>query len=372
MDTFTARTPIDLLALVPIVIGFHPENSVVFLTFGAALDGDRRPGSERGSFHARVDLPVVDHEQQVVADMLLEVSKQHRVGMAAVVVYSSDAEIAGSFADLLVPSLLASGVDVLDVLRAEKGQYFRIADPEDLGTRYDLRSHPLTASGVLEGRVVHPSRAALRETLVGADDTDAAAVAAAADAFASDLIAGSTEGPLVIRFAAEGRWLQETLARRVATRGLLSVDEAGRMLVLLSFDSLREIAWSDLLRCNASAYVELLSLLVRRAPDEFASGVSGLLGLAAWLAGDGALAWCAVDRCHRSDPSDTLAEHVAALLESATPPTVWRPLSAESLPVFRAAVDRGATAGDLERADHRVVNGSGSPRRGSGRSSRRG
>ena len=44
---YVARSPEDLIALVPFVLGFHPSESVVLLTFGA-------PG---GSFHARVDLP---------------------------------------------------------------------------------------------------------------------------------------------------------------------------------------------------------------------------------------------------------------------------------------------------------------------------
>ena len=50
--SLVARTPEDVLAVVPIVLGFVPEESVVMLTFGA----------ER-TFHARVDLP--DHESEI-------------------------------------------------------------------------------------------------------------------------------------------------------------------------------------------------------------------------------------------------------------------------------------------------------------------
>ena len=42
----TTRTPEDVLAAVPVVLGFEPLDSVVMLTFG---------GGE--TFHARVDLP---------------------------------------------------------------------------------------------------------------------------------------------------------------------------------------------------------------------------------------------------------------------------------------------------------------------------
>ena len=44
--TMTARTPEDVLAVVPVVLGFEPHDSLVMLTFGADPP-----------FHARVDLP---------------------------------------------------------------------------------------------------------------------------------------------------------------------------------------------------------------------------------------------------------------------------------------------------------------------------
>ena len=43
---FVARSPEDVLAVVPVVLGFVPADSVVMLTFGASQP-----------FHARVDLP---------------------------------------------------------------------------------------------------------------------------------------------------------------------------------------------------------------------------------------------------------------------------------------------------------------------------
>ncbi len=44
--TLTARTPEDLLAVVRVVLGFEPADSIVMLTLGA-----------RHPCHARVDLP---------------------------------------------------------------------------------------------------------------------------------------------------------------------------------------------------------------------------------------------------------------------------------------------------------------------------
>jgi hypothetical protein len=53
------------------------------------------------------------------------------------------------------------------------------------------------------------------------------------------------------------------------------------------------------------------------------AGPAAVLGLAAWLAGHGALAWCAVDRCQAVDPDNTLAGLVAEVLARAVPPSAW-------------------------------------------------
>ena len=42
-------------------------------------------------------------------------------------------------------------------------------------------------------------------------------------------------------------------------------------------------------------------------PTTWSAAPAAVLGLAAWLAGHGALAWCAVDRCQAVDPDNSLA-----------------------------------------------------------------
>lgn len=363
MTTFTARTPVDLLALVPVVIGFHPEDSVVLLTFGSEQPRDGTAAAGRDSFQARVDLPVVEHEQHAVAEMLRDVAARHQVRLAAVVIYSEDAQVAGSFADLLVPGLLVDGVDVIDVLRADGERFFSLADEDDDGVPYDVRSHPLTMSPVAQDRVIHDSREALRDSLVGVDPAAISVVEDAANRFvdalmADGLDAASAPGLL----AAQGRWLQRTIARNLERPERLTVPAAARILVLLSFEPLREVVWSGLTRANAAAHVGLLRGLVRRAPADLTAGVAGLLGLAAWLAGDGALGWCAVDRCLAAKPDDELAHHVAALMESATSPAVWGPIPASRLPIFAGEETNGPGTG--HRSD--LGSGDGSRRRGAG------
>ncbi|MGO4256205.1 DUF4192 domain-containing protein [Marmoricola sp. RAF53] len=337
--TFTARNPTDLLAVVPFVLGFHPEDSVVLLTFG--------PGE---SFHARMDLPVVEHEQRQVARLLREVVGRHGAGRVALVLYTEDAGAAEAFAAVAVPPLLSAGVEVIDVIRTDGERFHHVGEPDDGGTAYDLSSHPYTADQVLRGRVVHERRSALADSLVGADDEDVAAVAAAADRTADRLIeVGKRPGtalgtpvgvrvPLQVALAGElrteGRWLQRTLRRALAAPAEITSADAGRLLVLVALDSLREVAWAEIDRSGAGEHVELWRHLVRRAPRDLRPAPAALLAFSAWLRGEGALAWCALDRCFDVDPDDALGQHVAALLESATPPTVWAPIPQHALRVL--------------------------------------
>ena len=332
MTTYTARTPVDLLAVVPHVIGFHPEESVVLLTFGDSADEDASP-----PFHARVDLPSVESEQRRVVQLLRDVVQRHQVLTVAVVVYTEDRISAVRFGDLIVGALDHDGVEVIEALQVDASRFYPLADPSCPGYDYDLTSHPLLACAALEGRVVHPSREALRESLVGNDDADLRAVADAATAFLDTIVelgAGGT--PLSSVLAEHAVWLRQWLAEQLEDPGPIRADIAARVLVLTSFEALREVAWAPMSRATSRQHLDLWRGLVRRAPLDLRPGAGGLLAFAAWLAGDGALAWCAVDRCLEVDRDDPLARYVAALVEAATPPSVWKATPAESLRIFTA------------------------------------
>ncbi len=78
--TLTARAPEDLLAMVPYVLGFRPEQSMVMLTFGA----------DQPTFHARVDLPTDLDEIADMVECLLDPVRRHRVPRAVLIAYGGD------------------------------------------------------------------------------------------------------------------------------------------------------------------------------------------------------------------------------------------------------------------------------------------
>jgi hypothetical protein len=336
-DTKTLRikNPGDLLAAVPGFLGFHPRDSVVLLTTGAALN----------PFHARVDLPD-DHEEvdELVAH-LVEVSRRAGTDQVALVVYSDD----GALADVLTLSLEAdlaeAGVAVVLAVRADGERWVCLGgcrgDCAPQGTPYDVASHPITVEAVVEGRVVHDSREALRDSLVGTDLDEIDAVAAAMGVALTRMQAAGRhplgpESPSGLRahLVQEGRWLQHRIRRFVQDRQRLDTHDVGRLLVAMVRIDVRDVAWSEITRPDARVHVDLWADVVRRSPHTALAAPASLLAFAAWLSGDGALAWCAIDRAQEADPGYSLAALVAQTLACAMPPSAWEPLTPDMLSLF--------------------------------------
>ena len=307
--TLTARSPEDLLALVPIVLGFVPRESVVMLTFGA-----------QRTFHARVDLPVREAEVADVVQALLEPARRHLVRRVVFVLYTADAHAARTVARPLVRAFEEADVEVIDVLRADGDRWFTVLGRRRgvplCGVAYDVSAHPFAAEAVLDGRVTHASRAELADSLRADPDRVAAVAAALADRSARDPD-GGTGGP------GELVWARRLVGDH-ATSGTVPDDaDLARLLVGMRNSLVRDAAWMVMTPDTAREHVGLWTAVVRRSPLEVLAAPAALLGFAAWLSGQGALAWCAIDRCRESDPDYGLAGLLAELLAHAVPPSAW-------------------------------------------------
>lgn len=321
--SYVARGPEDLIALVPYLLGFHPEESLVLVTFGAPT----------GSFHARTDLPQGAEERAAMVQTLCDAVSANGAVVTAVLVFSADAELARASCADLVPALQRAGASVLDAVRADGAHWWSLLDDDSQPHPYDLRSHPFTAERVLDGQAAFTNRAELASSLVGADPDDTRLVSSAADGVTDELLAGGVDEALDVA-RTNAVWLRDRLASGAIADAALSVPDAGRMLVLVQLAAMRDVACAALSRETAHDHVRLWRELLRRAPRDLVPGVAALLGLAAWLDGDGALAWCAVDRCQEVDPEQSLARHLTGLLQRAVPPTTWTPIDEGRLPLL--------------------------------------
>lgn len=304
-----ARSPEDLLAAVPLILGFHPEESVVMLTFGG----------EKGSFHARVDLPGPGECDELV-DVLLRPALANRTERVLFLFYSGDVDAAFAAARALVAAFTEAGLGVVDLIRVSRGRWSPMAaGPEHEGFAYDVSAHPFTVQGVYDGAVTQPTRLALAESLVGPTE----GVARVEAEIPARLLRVPDVQP-----AAEARWVHEVVDRGVAAHpggpGTSDADVARLLVALLDVD-LRDVAWSHLTHANARAHAAFWTDVVRRAPDDFLAAPATLLAFSAWVHGHGALAWCALDIVFAIDPHYSLAELVAGALTGAIPPSSWEP-----------------------------------------------
>lgn len=321
--SYVARGPEDLIALVPYLLGFHPEESLVLLTFGAPT----------GSFHARTDLHDGGQERSVMVEMLCAAVRSNEVEVTAVVVFSSDAERARASCAELVPALLGAGVSVVDAIRADGSSWWSVLDDDPERHPYDLSCHPFTAERVLAGHAAFRSRDELAGSILGNDPDDAQRVGAVADSVADELLTSGPQGALGLA-RTNAVWLRDRLALATRFDQPLSVADAARVLVLVQLAPMRDVASARMRRSTAHAHVQLWRGLLRRAPVDLVPGAAALLGLAAWLDGDGALAWCAIDRCREVAPHHSLAMHLADLLQRAVPPATWTPIDEARIPLL--------------------------------------
>lgn len=308
----TARNPVDLIAMAPVMLGFHPEDSVVILSLGM------------GSFHARIDMPVDEDEIRPVVQRLVRPIARHQVDSVVVLLYSQDEAVSQRVAVELLEAILDTGAGVVEVIRVDDDCYHLPLEPERDPVPYDISNHRFMAEAVLLGQQTLGSRTELEEMLVCHDPEEIDRVIAASMA---------TAGMLMDRVAT-ARWIQEVLGRHLDTRDTMSTEDAGRFLLALCDIDLRDVAWSAITPESAGQAQDLLVDLVRRAPVPYLPPVSALLAFTAWLRGNGALAWCALDRCFTADPDYSLGAIIAGLLESATPPWMWEALDTSELRVF--------------------------------------
>lgn len=288
--TLTFRTPEDVLAAVPVLLGFEPADSVVMLTFGG-----------RETFHARVDLPPPRHVDEAV-EMLLDPAVAHGVEQVLLVVYSQRAKPAGKVLDALVEAFTAAAIRVVMTLRADGRRCF--VGGRGPGLPYEVSAHPFRVRSVLEGQVVTASREELAARL---DPTPGVAAVEA-------LLAGvpaydATEVAVTV-------W-------RALERGRFEDADLAGVLLGIRDNGVRDAAWGSMTRDDAAAYVTLWTDALQRSPAHLAAGPAAVLGLASWLSGHGALAWCAVDRAVEADPECSLASLVSDLLSRAVPPSSW-------------------------------------------------
>ena len=348
----TITEAVDFIAVVPYLLGFHPRQSVVVLFF------------ERGRVRltARLDLPGTPGAPATVELMAAEIAKlaRHTGSTSVVLLCYVDTERRrpelrrlARDSRLCVTEALQVGTDRWWALGCpdhdgdERGGEYGRAGREDevsrgvevsccpaAGTPYDLRSHPLVAEAVLAGLAAEPDREAVMTWVCGPPSSDLARLDAVA---AAALLA-----------LPRSRERRKQRMRRLVTRALqrpasLTDRECADLAVLCIELDVRDVAWALMTRVDAEAHLVLWRRVVSRTVDYLSPGPLGLLSVAAWISGNGALLNCGAERLETLRPDYGLLSVLRDLSSRAVPPSTWD----EIAPAMRAELDLVVPVGSI-------------------------
>jgi hypothetical protein len=316
MTTAPARvsSPAEVTALVPHLVGFVPEESLVLV----CLTGPRR----RVGLTMRVDL--AECEDVLDAAASLAARAAHAEAAAAlVVVYTEGAEPLDPLVDAVDDALTEAGVALQDALLVRGGRWtsYLCGDPRccpPKGTPLDAAPSPalalVRAEQALAGRAVLPSRADLVAALRPPDRDSGSAEAAAA--LSHEV---RTRGREAVRVDALAAWRAAVDAAEDPRASWDAAIFAVRLQDVRIRDAV--LAWAP---DDADALSRVLVDLARSTAAPYDVPVCTLLAVVAWVQGNGALANVALDRALAGDPGYGLAVLVREALDRQVPPAQVR------------------------------------------------
>ncbi len=318
-----ARTPADLLGVVPYLLGFHPTESLVLVLLGA----------RHVVMTARMDLAALADPVELAA--YLEDLRRGQQAAGLIIIAYSRSEQARS--DTLRLAAELDDAVLVDALLADGERWWSVlcdgvCCPAE-GTPYDATSDPLSAAAVYAGLSALPDRQALEALVAGPRDTDVRGLEVLADDTLAEL-AGTSVGT---RKRLVRRLIQQLLTTGPGTADdsaafdhpVLSDAESIRLAVLVHNIEVRDVAWAQLTREQADLHVALWQHVVVRTPPWLAPAPLCLLGISAWVAGNGALQNCCIERVERIDPDYSMASLLADINRRALPPSYWDQLLRE-------------------------------------------
>jgi len=290
-----ASSPAQLVATLPYLFGFRPDESVIVL----GLDGRRIDGA------ARLDASVVldaAFDPEVLRGRLANVTCPPR--LVIVVAWMDDVVAAGSAVTAARDAI--GRADMTVIVSGGRCQ-------ADGGDWHDCPDGVTEAAEA--GLTVLANRSQVADIVAG---PTGAGAAAAAKAWAS-----------ITQFV-ESRTLDERrsrakhlMAKGLTAPGALTSGVCLELGALARQGRVRDVMTAGLTRETANSHVELWSAVVPEVPDEGAPAVLGLLGLAAWLAGDGALQMCCLERGLTIDPGHSLLRLVESINVMGVHPREW-------------------------------------------------
>jgi Domain of unknown function (DUF4192) len=299
-------TSAELLAAVPHLLGFTPEDSMVVI--------GTTPPQARVKVTLRYDLPNPpdpDDAADIASHAAAIFSEQGIITIVAV--GYGPARLVTPIADALHTTL---GLPPRNMLRVEGDRYWSYDESPSEGTPFDVAATELTDTPLAD-------RAALAATVAPVEGEEADAIRGAFATFVKDP-PGPGGGVDAIVDAIEGYRTGHWVTKPSLVAYLLF--QLQQLLV-------RDMAWAYMDMAWASQHVKLWTDLTRYAvPGLPAAAPASLLAFVAWQSGEGALANVALDRALADDPRYSMAQLLRQVINAGAPPSMARlPMTPEEV-----------------------------------------
>ena len=328
MNAFSARPHVrihsaaGLLSVIPHLLGFTPDNSLVVV-------GVTAEGRILGAF--RYDLP--DPPDAGIAAQIaghaLDVLSRKELPVAVVAGYGPGRSVT-PLADAIGAVAPGAGVRLHDVLRVEDGRYwsYLCTNPAccpSEGVVFDPVADPAALALTVAGLGVLPSREALAATIAPVTGTGAQAMqhATAQAERAADLLIARKGPRALIR---PGLTAIRAAIRLYRDGGSIApVIGYAWLALMLRQLPIRDDAWARMDPQHQPAHQRLWTDLTRHVQPGYVAAPASLLAFTAWQGGDGALANLALDRALADQPDYSLALLLRDILDAGTPPSAAVP-----------------------------------------------
>ncbi|GAB7007159.1 hypothetical protein JCM18899A_46330 [Nocardioides sp. AN3] len=320
--TLKVSNPDELIAAIPHLIGYQIDEALVVLA-----------SAQPGAPNACIGLPTRPGEQLQMEAAILNAYRRHPGAEVLLIAFSDERERAEVASAGVARELGEAGLKIRERLWAGEDVWVQL-DTGNTGPRSARTQSIIDAHVVHDGhRMPAASRVSLKQSLHGDPESVRRVL------------------PTVIEHAAastravERQWSLARAERFADDRRPLSDPDAARMMLAAAEGGHQAALSYQIGQDTAESLSSLWNDLTRRAPDELVAGPAVLAALAGWMRGNGALAWCALDRIPAEQRDSPLAQIVSLAQESALPPRVWDDFRDETLAKDPSQVMSGSRSG---------------------------
>ena len=314
------RSPADVVAAIPYLMGFHPRDSLVLVC-------TRAEDARRIAFTSRVDLPPPDNVP-AMAQHLAGIVADNGCDEVLIVVIGggilTDQPPRSDVVAAMSEACASVGVGVwtsvwVSELRA-KAPWRRYGACGGGGSLPDPATSPVAAAAVAAGQVTYADRSDLERLVAPADPEALRRRSALLDAQCEQLddcgeFAGGYASMETVR-----AWVE----RAASDHFCLGDDDVVELCLALCDPIVRDAGFGFASGPYAAAAERLWTALVQQSPDPDAAEAAVLLAHCALLRGNGALAGIALERAQQAWPTHRLSVMFQSALDSGLGPDELR------------------------------------------------